>query len=284
MSYPYDDSEGYINRESLAFWRFLLSVFVIAGLYFGFIHRFVYMYQYRSYERTSGEVAAVDYLEPEDEDDEISFFAKVEYTVNGNVYRTDLDDGSLGDYIPEKGDEVNILYNKENPSESVVAKKDWLTGALIPMRDKSEISMMLGLFFLIFWGGLVLIFYLGVMPRYAYESKYEDYLQTQGVVTKVEHFENEDPESGNITHSYDVEVEFRLNNTVYRGKSYNYMNGTKEPQEGMQVPILYDGSSPKNAVVVKKDWLTKTMIPADDISDFWLFVDSFLSLQMEFCV
>ena len=124
---------------------------------------------------------------------------------------------------------------------------------------------------LIFWGGLFLIFYLGVMPRYAYGTKYGDYVQTQGTVTKVEHFEDEDSESGNITHSYDIEVEFRVNNTIYRGKSYNYLNGTIEPQEGMQVPILYDGPYPKNSVVAKKDWLTKNMIPADDISDFWLF-------------
>lgn len=151
MSYQYYDSENYVNRKALAFWRFTLSVLVIVALYFGFIHRFAYMYKYRSYECTSGKVADVDYLKPEDDDDEISFFAIVEYTVNGVVYRTDLDNDSRGDYIPVKGDEVNILYIKENPSEAVVAKKDWLTGALIPMRDKSEVSMLLGLFTLSIW-------------------------------------------------------------------------------------------------------------------------------------
>lgn len=154
MSYQYDDLGVYVNRKALAFWKFIVSVLVITTLYFGFIHRFVYMYQYRDYECTSGVVEAVDYLPPEDEDDDSSFFAKVEYTVNGSVYRTELDNGSRGDYIPKKGDEVNIFYKKENPSEAVVAKKDWLTKALIPMRDKSETNMLIGLFFL---GFLVMI-------------------------------------------------------------------------------------------------------------------------------
>lgn len=125
---------------------------------------------------------------------------------------------------------------------------------------------------LIFWGGLCLVLYLGVMQRFSYKSEYGDYLQVQGEVTKVEHFEDEDPESGNVTHSYDVDVVFRLDDKMYEVKSYNFMNGAIEPWEGMEVPVLYDGPNPKDAVVAKKDWLMKTMIPANDISDFWLFL------------
>ncbi|MDD5803169.1 MAG: hypothetical protein PUE78_02470 [Clostridia bacterium] len=54
------------------------------------------------------------------------------------VYLTEIDDDSLGTFIPEKGMHLPVLYNRENPSDAVAAKADWLTVALMPLRDNGE--------------------------------------------------------------------------------------------------------------------------------------------------
>lgn len=98
------------------------------------------------YERTQGRIVKTYSYEHEDSDDNIyyTYSAEVSYDADNQTYRIETDD--FYDSKPTRGKYVDVMYRIENPSDSYVAEKDWLTKKYIPMGKDSDMKLFASIF------------------------------------------------------------------------------------------------------------------------------------------
>lgn len=121
---------------------------------------------------------------------------------------------------------------------------------------------------LIIGGGVA--FYFGIIHRFTYASEYEDYSEVNGRVKSIQKYEHE-KDDDDIYYTYSAEIEYTVDGTNYTKNTDDIFYEDNVPDKGGKIPILYNNNDPKNCVVAKEDWMTKSMVPFTDRGDDWLF-------------
>lgn len=134
MSDFYENTENHISKKRIFCMVVILLAMVIATIYFGVISRFAFAAKYRDYAQTMGVVQSLQRYESEDSDGDVSYYysAKVGYVVDGSEYF--FETGEIFDKysVPNQGESISVIYNREDPSENYAATWDWMTKATIP--------------------------------------------------------------------------------------------------------------------------------------------------------
>lgn len=140
----------YVDQKVIWLIFAVLMVLSVITMYFGTIHRFTYASKYEEYSQVSGRVYSLQEYEHTDSDDDTyyTYSAVIGYTANGTEYLQNTDDIFSEDNVPDEGRRVPILYRNDNPDDYVVAKYDWLSQSLVPLKDGGDIWLFTGVLLL----------------------------------------------------------------------------------------------------------------------------------------
>lgn len=137
----------YVDKKVIWLIFAVMVICSAAMLYMGTLHRFTYAAEYENYAETEGLVHSLQRYEHEDSDESTyyTYSAEIEYIVDGINYTQFTDDIFSEENVPEKGQCVPILYNKDDPKDYAVAKHDWMTRSSVPIADKGDQWLLLAL-------------------------------------------------------------------------------------------------------------------------------------------
>ncbi|RGF45508.1 DUF3592 domain-containing protein [Roseburia sp. AF42-8] len=100
--------------------------------------------------------------------------------------------------------------------------------------------------------------YLGVVHRFTYGAKYKNYTTWSAQVLSLKEYKHEDS-NDNVYYHYSAFLTYNVNGTVYTPVTDEVFTEEDVPMEGEKIPIFYNNSDPDNYVLVKYDWLTKSI-------------------------
>lgn len=131
---------------------------------------------------------------------------------------------------------------------------------------KSTIYIIFGILTALSIGAL----YLGIIRRFTYQAKYQNYNLLGAQVSSLEEYQHEDSDD-NVYYRYSAVLTYKADGTVYTQTTEDIFSEDDVPAEGDTLPVFCSISNPNDYVVAKYDWMSKSYIPLSDKSDTWLF-------------